>query len=151
MNLNISNRDTRNCRLLCSCARLTNVIEPFRLAEECIVYFVDVHCALPSHSLPCIRTKLTNNSKHRIWLKMLCRDGQISLISFLSSIATSMSTSILLLYYFSLDLNSLRNFVIVFAAAIIFYIIHCVVALIFLAKTEFEVNTEVASITITLH
>lgn len=73
---------------------------------------------------------------------MLCRDGQISLISFLSSIATSVSTSILVLYYFALDLNSWRNFTIVFASAIISYIIHCAVCLICLSKAEFEVNTD---------
>lgn len=72
---------------------------------------------------------------------MLCRDGQMSLISFLSSIAASVSSSILVLYYFALDLNSWRNFSIVFAPAIIFYIIHCAIGLIFLSKAEFEVIT----------
>lgn len=72
---------------------------------------------------------------------MLCREGQISLVSFLSSIATSVSTSMLMLYCFKLDLISLGNFMIVFAAAAIVYVIHCAIALVFLAKSEYEVST----------
>lgn len=73
---------------------------------------------------------------------MLCRDGQISLISFLSSILTTVSTSVFVLFYFALDLTSLRNCTIVFGTAIVLYIIHCAIALVVLTENELKVNSK---------
>lgn len=64
---------------------------------------------------------------------MLGRDGQIILISFLSSIATQL----LVLYYFSLDVATLNNCAIVFSVA---FILHVVIMLVILIKTEFPMN-----------
>lgn len=81
-------------------------------------------------------------------LEMLCRDGRISLISFLIGIATSVSTSILVLHYFGLDLHGIKNCAIVFGAASAVYIILCVCALVFLAKNDFEVKWNLNTINI---
>lgn len=72
---------------------------------------------------------------------MLCREGKLSLLSYLSSILISILFAILELWYFSLELNSLKNSSILFGGTLTAYICYCVLALFCLPKDEWDVSS----------
>lgn len=72
-------------------------------------------------------------------LRMWCQDGKVSLASFISGIITTVLTSISILSFFSLELNTLRNVALCFVGPIGAYALFCVITFFVTNNNDFAV------------
>lgn len=70
---------------------------------------------------------------------MFNREGKVSLATFLSGILTSVFTSILVVNFFSLELNSFQNLFILFTVPTGTYALFCVIMYFATSLNDFEV------------
>lgn len=73
-------------------------------------------------------------------LRMLCREGKISLASFISGIITTLASTILVLNLSSIELDSFWNTLLCFSGPIITYLIFCVIAYFVSTQDDFAVS-----------
>lgn len=70
---------------------------------------------------------------------MWCRDGKVSLASFLSGIITTIFASVFVLNFFSLELNTITNAVLCFIGPIGTYLLFCVITYFVTNKNDFSI------------
>lgn len=78
---------------------------------------------------------------------MWCRDGKVSLASFLSGIITTIFASVFVLSFFSLELNTITNAVLCFIGPIGTYLLFCVITYFVTNKNDFSVSIKLCVIT----
>lgn len=77
-------------------------------------------------------------------VKMWCHDGKVSLASFLSGIITTVFTSVFVLSFFSLQLNTFQNVVLCFIGPVGTYILFCVITYFVTKKSDFAVGVSIS-------
>lgn len=71
---------------------------------------------------------------------MLCRDGKVSLASFLSGIITTVTGSLIILSFSSIELNSIPNVLICFSGSIGMYAVFCLISYFVTTQNDFSVR-----------
>lgn len=70
---------------------------------------------------------------------MLCHDGIVSLVGFLGNFVLAVLTSILVIFYLEIELNSPDNAFICITGSIGIFLIGCALCYFVLSKNDFEV------------
>lgn len=81
-------------------------------------------------------------------LRMLCREGKISLASFISGIITTVAASILVLNLSSIRLDSFWNTLLCFSGPIVTYLLFCVIAYFVTTSNDFAVSVVISDQTL---
>lgn len=87
----------------------------------------------------CYKIKEKHLYLRKTLLKMWCHDGKVGLASFVSGILTTVFTSVFVLSFYSLELNSFRNILLCFIGPLGTYALFCVITYFVTNENDFEV------------